>query len=326
MTAKVDDLRDKLGDLFRRESRAHKFARRFVSVGLIAGGAAAAGWAQFITPLGKGESNFPHILGYMGVIAAFVGAAWVFMVDEDKSEALETARKALDDVRDHEFRDLNHSLLIDELQNKQKRLSYLYQALQNMREGIEQAHQISPPSETDAVARVLEIGVSVIRSAIAFSMDEAWTISAYRADPGPEGAVLTCIAASRFDGRDAAKTRSWPVGVGHTGAAYARSAEIVVADLADPALGTLDQLPVPWAHGTDTERYRSIAAVPIRALNDGKPWGVVVASSDKPDRFTLDRDAPGSISAEVVRGLAGMLALAVTSQRGRSEAPAPSVQ
>lgn len=320
---RIDALAREIGRLFEQSSRDQAVARRIVTVLLIGGGAALAGAAQFMTPLDAGESGLPRLLGYLGVGAAFTGAVWVALVDDDKSEVLEAARQAISAAQEVELTSIHREIATANLQDGQRRLTHLYQAMQFMREGVEQATAISPPDAITAVSRVLDLGASSIRSAIDFSMDEAWTISVYVAEDGMDGRVLRCVASTRFDQR-AGGTRTWPIGVGHTGAAYARESEVVVPDLSDPALGTLDQVPPPLAHDTDVDRYRSIAAVPIRAALDGRSWGVVVATSDRAHRFTLDRDEPGSLSAEAVRGLAGMLALAVASQRrGSANAPQP---
>jgi hypothetical protein len=235
--------------------------------------------------------------------------------ERSSASALDSARQAIEEARRAQTDQFALQDYIEEAEDKLRRFAHLHTAYLSMREAVEQCFSITPKDEARAAELVLNVATTSIRSAIDFQMDEAWTVSIYQARTGTSGVELVCVAADRFDSRGAAGTRVWPLGVGHTGATFAKGDETVVPDLAALELGTLDRLPSPYSHSTDGSRYRSIAAVPVR-LSPSKPlWGVVVATSDRPSRFTLYHDEKGSLSAEVVRVLAGMIALAVATQQ-----------
>jgi GAF domain-containing protein len=64
----------------------------------------------------------------------------------------------------------------------------------------------------------------------------------------------------------------------------------------------------------DGTRYRSVAVVPIRVAGNAKPWGVVISTSDRRDRFDNDPHSLGAISAQAIRLFAGMIALVAAAQ------------
>lgn len=321
VVSNLKTLADEIGRLFQLEARRLSQEGTILKIVLIVGGGTFAGVAQFMSSPEKGGVPWNQILGIGGVMAMALGGLYSTFRERQTPGALDEARKALEVAREFQARELDQKLALEELEDKQRRLSHIYQAMQIMREAIEQTLLLPPTSERQVADTVLDLASTSIRSAIDFQMDETWTVSIYEAVQGSGGIELECIAADRFDRRAANITRRWAIGVGHTGAAYARGSEIVVPDLADAALGTLDQLPAGYSHPTDQGRYRSIAAVPIRLGPNGPPWGVVVASSDRPRRFTLNLDEPGSLGAETTRAVAGMIGLAVEAYRSR---PMPS--
>lgn len=82
----------------------------------------------------------------------------------------------------------------------------------------------------------------------------------------------------------------------------------MVPNMHHAGLGTVFNI-AAGARDYDSDRYRSIAAVPIRVGGREKPWGVIVATNDRFGHFGLG-DAIGPQNEEAVRLLAGMVALA----------------
>jgi len=307
---------DRVGELFKREAGWLRVEAVTTKLVLIVLGGAAAGAAQFIGTPPAGSPDWPKILGLGGVGAMFLGGVLGTLRERTTAEALEDARQAIDQARQAQGEHFQITQYVTEMEDKLRRMSHLHIAHLSMREAVEQCFSLPSKDEAKAAEIVLSAATTVIRPAIDFQMDEAWTLSIYQARRDSHGQIeLACVAADRFDQRPASGTRVWPVGVGHTGSTYAKGDETVVPDLAALQLGTLDRLPSRFSHPTDSQRYRSIAAIPVRVLNDPELWGVVVATSDRPSRFALEHDEKGSLSAEVVRAVAGIVGLAVATQR-----------
>ena len=313
MKGTLKSIADNVGAHFSSEASRLGQESLAVKVLLIVGGGLAAGVAQFL----EKTTNFnPAWLGIGGVLCMGLGGLYSTFREKSNPEVLENARQALEAARELSAERLVVKQVEDDLRDKARRMSHLHLAQSSMREAAEHCFSISPSDEARAAVAVLAAADTSIRAAIDFQMDEEWTVSIYRAEASDKGELqLRCVAADRFDQRGASETRVWPLGVGHTGATFANGEETVVPDLSAMELGTLDRLPPDKRHATDGGRYKSIAAVPVRVARDARPWGVVVATSDRASRFTLDHDEKGSLSAEVVRALAGMVALAVASQR-----------
>lgn len=315
LTKTLKDLADRVGTRFSAEAKRLRNEGLALKLFLIIGGGAAAGIAQFIDPPSAGQADWAKLLGFGGVGAATLGGFWGTFREKSTAEALDEARLAIDEARHAQASDFKIKTYVGELNDKLRRMAHLHTAHLSMREAVEQCMAASTKDEAAAADIVLQSAALPIRSAIDFQMDESWTVSVYQARASATGIELVCVAADRFDTRAANLTRTWPLGVGHTGATFAKADETVVPDLAALELGTLDRLPASISHGTDSQRYRSIAAIPVRVAGDKTPWGVVVTTSDRPHRFTLQHDEKGSLSAEVARTLAGMIALAVATQR-----------
>jgi GAF domain-containing protein len=109
-----------------------------------------------------------------------------------------------------------------------------------------------------------------------------------------------------------AEHRSWEPGDGHVGLAFQTRRPIVASDTSDPEASHLFDASPPKRRDDDRERYRSIASIPIR-LQDETPVGVVVATSDIANRFTLRRNDDNSArdAVEPLRSLASALAMLI---------------
>jgi GAF domain-containing protein len=152
-----------------------------------------------------------------------------------------------------------------------------------------------------------------------FEQADRWTICVFYGDIDQrEGRrVLRCVAHARAIECDISEARTWPEGVGVGGVAYANAREVIVPDLVDEAMGTVFDLG-DRKRSYDEERYRSLAAVPILVDRGEKPWGVVIATNDRPHHFNVE--GTGVRTVEAVRALAGMVALAVSVSRAAPRA------
>ena len=308
----VQEIADRVGSLYSEEAKALVWDSRLVKIILIVGGGLAVGIAQFTETV----HHWPKWVGVCGALAMAIGGFIGVLREKTSIQALEEARSALEAARSYEVEGVYVQNYISDIEDKLKRMSHLHTAQFTMRETVEQCLMLNQKNEAVATQMVLTSAAPLLRAALNFQMDEEWTLSVYQARPDMSGKeTLFCVAADRFDKREANLTRSWPIGVGHTGSTFAKADETVVPDLSALQLGTLDKLPSSISHESDAQRYRSIAAVPINVLNDAAPWGVVVATSSKPNKFTLDHDQKGSLNAEVVRAFAGIMALSVATQR-----------
>ena len=103
--------------------------------------------------------------------------------------------------------------------------------------------------------------------------------------------------------------------MGVAGMALAKDAEVAATDIWDPSVASVFGLNGASASSTDKDRYRSLLAVPVRVGNESPPWGVVCASSNRPEHFQtfdpVDEDAPAAQRVEALRALAGQVAMCV---------------
>lgn len=316
---RLDTLSDEVSRFWAVSAKRQKWARRIIAIFFGAGGAALAGWAQFQAP---DTPALYRTLGVVGVLAVLVAAFWGVFVDEDKAEALNTANESIRECDRFLVREEDYKGAVSELLEKQRRLTALHQAVMLMREAAEQAFR-DRASVDASIANLLRIAAFQLKSAIAIEPGESWTISVFRAEQTNGCPQLVCIATDRYDQKEPSQVRRWPSGVGWGGAALARDTDIIIPDLSSPDLGTSNNLADRFALPQDTALYRSVAAVPIRVQDQTMTWGVVVATSGAADRFTNDVDDPGYLAPDVVRALAGMIALLV-SGRARSGSVPPA--
>lgn len=117
--------------------------------------------------------------------------------------------------------------------------------------------------------------------------DEQWNFSIYLLDG--EG-NLVCAATRRPTmAEQDAPHRAWREGEGHVGKAYQGRRALVCSDSTDPNVRGFFDAPDGKATSYDADRYRSIAAIPILD-NNGPPYGVLVATSEKAGRFRPDEE------------------------------------
>ncbi len=84
--------------------------------------------------------------------------------------------------------------------------------------------------------------------------------------------------------------REWARGEGHVGKAFVDQRMIITGDAQHPDAEPFSAVPTSKERPYDRAVYRSFASVPIGPLltSDGRPYGVLVATSDRVGRFSRE--------------------------------------
>jgi GAF domain-containing protein len=304
--ASLEELADQIGAHFKARSRTHFRATLFVKLILLVGGATIAGISlavEVADSVGKISGWTIAEIAALALVA--LGSVFVALTEKDASEALEVARDAVSQAQ-------RYNEEIDKFQRVQgdiRRVSELYVAMNAMREVVSRA---LPQIDTiQIIALCLQVARRSLLIAFGFQLEEHWTMGVYVAETDLASGKdhLRLVAHERSIPCDLAQGRTWPIGVGVGGVAYAKSSEVIIPDLLDPALGSAFALG-DFKKPDDDERYRSLAAVPIRTDDTSSPWGVAIATSDRPGHFSVQAQA-GLQTVEALRALAGMVELVV---------------
>lgn len=309
-----------LGIDYEKRAKNQATALKIVKIGAVVVGSIIAGIAQFsaLPPPPEGYLVYVPLSNAIGIIATIIvgiGGLYVVVTDQDVVGELENARKAIGAARKLES-DLQSVM---DILDDARRARELYLAILQMRNIIERSFFDEPFDDAKVIQACLKAADRSLRMAFQFAQQDHWTISVYRAnrrDCYP--AELECIAHLRSIECEVKDARKWPEGIGVTGIAYARGTEVVIPDLAARELGTLHDI-TRLSKPADGTRYRSIVGVPVLIGPKHEKWGMVVATSDSPDHFTLDDDE-GVKATEAARALAAMIALLLAHHIGSAPA------
>lgn len=302
---------DRLVTAIGRRLRRAQLTSRFVRFVLVIAAAAIAGMAQFAEFPSTGATSW-QIAGIAATCVVAIGAIWSAIVDDDASEELRIAHRAVEHARDVEER----NSYLDTLDNEFTKMVGLYQVMDLSRGAIERGINIAGLADVDLIARMMEACRRSVPIAMGFAQADIWTVCAYRAEPGENGkTMLRCIAQVRAIECSIEEARSWEAGTGIAGSCYANLDEVIVPDLQTPGLRAVFGSAANVAKTDDALRYRSMAAVPILVDGADHPWGVISATNDKVDHFAPEQSF-GIQAVEVVRALAAMAALAIACRRG----------
>ena len=85
-----------------------------------------------------------------------------------------------------------------------------------------------------------------------------------------------------------AQAREWRLNEGLVGVAWHTGRDAIIEDYRDPQVAIDYPVPDQQRREYDPDRYRSMAAIPIRVGPEQTIWGVVAASSDRTGRFRRD--------------------------------------
>ena len=186
-------------------------------------------------------------------------------------------------------------------------------AIQRMIEVVEASLVTNSGNVPKTAEGMLRNAVQSIRSAVEYKGVDFFTITIFQKVAGSGEEVMRRIAAEWTNPELALKGgRSWKLGSGYTGMAWQNAlhnpnGDVVIGDTAEPLIRT--QYPVdPY----DPEReclYRSVAAIPILVDSGNEVWGVVTATTDRPNVFVRDRENIKVQNVEMVRDIARIAAL-----------------
>lgn len=240
-----------------------------------------------------------------GAVIAAIGGAFVAAIDYRKLElgtnlteaeaiaeaAIERGR-ALEGERDH--------LAADARALDLRRLA-LIDAGSAMLEACEGALLTPDLSLEQAIDTVLRAGQRSVLGAIDFEQGEYWAVSVFLA----EGEELRRIVALRPDPLDEqVDGRTWRRGEGFAGMAWQHGDEVIIPDCAQPDIAAAYKVPPAKQAGSDAQRYRSMAVIPVQVGPDSRFWGAVAVSSDRAGRFSRVSGNDRSKNVETVRLIA----------------------
>lgn len=314
----LKDLRTQASEITRRVTTRMERAEGWhlgFKVGLILIGGTLASGAQFMPDPSSGEIPWKLVLGLGGSLMALAGGIMVAFVERDAPKALELARSANDQAQVFLVQQERILQEVSQLRRQSARDRYLFGAARAMREAIEQSLS-QCMSLPDTVRLLLNLPYRSLTAAMGFEAGERWTLSVFEKQEGAP--TLVRIAGVRAERTEEGRVgREWGVTEGYVGAAFTRSSDVILDNAQEPGVLAMIHIPQEKYQASDTVRYRSVAAIPVRVDGDSSPWGVVVATSDIVGRFERTPGTAGSAHAEGARLVAGMVALAIaTAHKG----------
>lgn len=310
----LDRIEREVRRLTKLTAEDQRAASSLVKYGMVLLGAGMAGAAQFMETPTDGVA-WNRVIGFIGVFLAFFGGVWSNRADRHSSVALHQADEAVKEAKTAQtVADALRTetrIQFERIRRQHAQLRQMQGLTNILREGVERVI-VGPDGDIKADVKKLLLGA--YRSLLASMRCEAgerWTVTIYQEVDG----VLVSLAACTVDrGEEDVAVRQWPVGEGFAGAAYSRDQEVVLADA--QAANVLAVLNVPQGRikPGDGAKYRSVAAIPIRVASQGRPWGVVIATSDQLGRFDTNDGGEAAMSTQAIRILAGMVALIVAAE------------
>jgi hypothetical protein len=210
----------------------------------------------------------------------------------------------LDQARDREIAQGRYVKQLEWELSKSERLAL---TINSMRVAVDVALSRDPPAVETQARDMLDLLVAS-KSTLFGMGDEQWNFSIYLWNGG--AGQLDCIACRRPARTDEdAPHRSWRPGEGHVGKAFQMRRALTCADSTDPNVRSFFDAPEDKRAGyDDSQRYRSLAAVPFQLPGAEGPTGVVVATSDVPGRFRPTIDGGDDESVLPIRALSKTLA------------------
>ncbi|MBL8572996.1 MAG: hypothetical protein JNM13_04905 [Hyphomicrobiaceae bacterium] len=282
--------------------------RRFIQNMLVIGGLVLAGGSEALSNWDSLAAWKGHLvtLWPVGLLLSAAGSIFLYWIDRSDPEILLEAEKAIVEAE-------NRAAIIGRLEEDFFWFSRVYSLSNFLREIVEQVElQGSGDGEEQAKRFGFMLDLLVADKGVLFGMnDDRWNFAIYLFNRA--SGELDCVACRRpIRAEEEATHRSWKPGIGHVGIAYQTARTIVAADTSEPEARALFDAPEGLRNSDDVERYRSIASVPIR-LQDESPIGVVVGTSDVPERFHLKRpnDDAARDPVEPIRSLAIHLAMLI---------------
>ena len=290
----------------------------FYKVALILVGGSLASAAQFMAEPTAGETPWKIVLGVGGSLMALAGGGLVGLVGRDAPKALEMARQANDQAQTFLIQRDQILQEVANLRRQSQRDRYLFAAARAMREGIEQS--LSAGKTTgETLQFLLDLPYRSLTAAMGFESGERWTLSVFQRTSAPDEALVRVAGVRAERTEENRQGRTWGLDEGYVGAAFKRKSDVILDDAQASGVLAMINIPAGKIQATDSSRYKSVAAIPVRVDGDASPWGVVVATSDRQGRFDITPGSPGSAHAEGARLIAEMVALAIATAHNRAK-------
>lgn len=308
-----NELRKELADARLRHSQIVSRASGLVKGVLVVGGAAIAGVCQFINWPANTTPPVADVVGMAATAAVALGGLYVLGTEQDAARAVNVASEAIEEAEEATAK-------LDDMQevfDAFDRLAETYQICLTLRGAIEQI-AVGSTALDDFIAKLFDLISRPLSIAAGFAQADQWTLGVYKAEPSstPGKMQLRCISHHRAVQCQLHEARVWPEGVGIAGLAFSNKREIVVPDLRAEGMQAVFG-PQGHQRATDAARYVSMVAVPITQVDVDSAWGVLNATSDRPDHFSAASN-PGFKTDEPVRAVAAFIGLAVAMWAARS--------
>ena len=150
---------------------------------------------------------------------------------------------------------------------------------------------LNPTMDEDSRSRIFSAAVKCVagRKYQLFGIEDDYlNISLYEySDTDKKLHCIACYRSPPFD--SGGPYRSWNSGEGHVGRTFELKREWVCPDTRDPNVANWFEPSLKNKKDTDKERYISLIAVPI-AVDVDRPLGVIIVTSDQPQRFVNRSD------------------------------------
>lgn len=293
-------------------------ARRYqagINIVCVMGGAALAGIGGAMDgglapSSGDGLVTAKGLCVWLGIGLVFVGGLLLLLIRDEAPEllaraaALEGQAQTFLDERDGLLARLESAAALD-----RKRLALIH-ANRIMREALEQVLLVPAATPDTASHVMLHTALRYIIASIGFDADEEWAISVFQVQGEGDDALLRRIAVARADRlNEQNDPRSWRRNEAFVGASWHSARDLIIENGSDPQV--IQDYPIPQGkqRDYDSDRYRSMAAIPVRLGADQAIWGVVAASSNQIGRFRRDPGNRQVQTVDTVRAMARMVAL-----------------
>lgn len=277
-----------ISDYIDRLSYAVKGIRFFALVG----GVALTGLGHYFRGSDVAwQASISNTLFWVGLVVLLITNLLLVFVDRQSVEILKSLHE--EEKRSDELEEL-----VDENQFETEAL-VAWNTLTRLNSELLDQALINPAMDQASRSRVFEAAVEFIadRKYRLFGVDDDYfNISVYE-HSGADN-ELHCIACYRSRPSDAkGPHRSWKVGEGHVGKAFELQRELVCADARAPDVAGWIAAPPAKLKSDDEEKYISLIAVPI-AVDTDHPLGVIIVTSDQPQRFVNRSDVETDSEAQ----------------------------
>ena len=311
------ELRGDLHVFVMRWARKARRFERWINLAGVIGGSLLLGFGSGMSGdlvPATGGLTIKGIVIVLGAFLALVGNVLLLALREEaadvlgRADALENMAQGFLDERDGLMRRLDGMASLD-----RRRLA-LIDANRVMRETLEQALMLPASNLTGTVQLMLTAALPFLIASIEFDTDEEWAISVFQVQQDEQGAILKRVACARADRLlEQNNPRSWRQHEGFVGEAWARDRPMIIEDSSDPKVAEAYPVPAELQRSYDANRYRSMAAIPVRLGDPAHVWGVVAASTNRKSRFRRapeNREVQAVDTVRLIARMSGLMAAA----------------